>query len=494
MVKRFSIVVLLLFTLISLHPQTGFAQKTQSVPTEFVRNFLGAVHLNAKYHPYANKIGIQWGRQGAQWDKIEPQKGQFNFEKYDRLVESGEDHDLRFLTVLNHSALWASSAPEGVDNRDKYAPAEKWVPRWKKYVETVVERYPQVEYFEVWNEPNIDWFLRSKDNYQVYVDRILKPAAEVIHNHGRKVVGLSFTTEWPLDSWPARERPRKYSENVESNKKAIARWLNYHDAWKYVDILSFHYTHGDVGQKGNPHADNMMAFYDYLYQEWIKPGKLEGAWDTEEGFGGVEAGMQGFVSLDYWEHPPLSQWAARYTIPVLHWAIEHDWQQRDQYKVFWYHMSKGGHPRDMLRPGDDGSPTLSQSSRALQTIISELGAGDSLGTYEKPVKVGFGLRSQDTTAINYFAPYTFKSYAFTQDDGLFIASWLHLPKIKQFGQPVQVKVQGIQKGSDISIQKVDHLTGERKPVDSYQWIGDQTLFVQVPPTNDPVLYLKIRQK
>lgn len=491
--KRF-LFFLFLFCVSGISPSVLRAQPASAVPSEHVKNFFGAVHLGAEYHAYAKKIGISWGRQGAKWDKIEPENDRFEFEDYDRLIKSADDHDIRILTVLNHSAPWASAAPEEADNRDKYAPKEKWIPEWKQYVKTVVERYPEVEYFEVWNEPNIDWFLRSKDNYKIYVDRILKPAAKVIRNHGRKVVGLSFTTEWPLDSWPPKERPRKFSENVESNIKAIEQWLNYHEAWKYIDIASIHYTHGDVERKGNPHADNMMKFYDYLYREWIKPGKLEGIWNTEEGFAGIEAGMQGFVGLDYWEHPPLSQWVARYTIPVLHWAIRHNWEKRDQYKLFWYHMSEGNHPRDMLRAGKGRERKLSASSVALRTIIQELTAGDSLGTHSQAVTVGFGIRSEETTAINYFVPYTFKNYTFRQGNDLFVAAWLTLPKITGFGQPVQLKVRGIPRGREIRIRKIDHLTGKKSPISTFEWIDDRLLFVEVPPTDDPVLYLRISQK
>jgi len=490
MKKRLSIALTIIF-IVGIISSPILAQQSPSVSSDYVKNFFGAVHLNPQYHSYANLIGIRWGRQGAQWDKVEPMQGQFDFEAYDKLINSAKAHNIENLTVLTHSAPWASSAPKGVDNRNKYPPKKEMVSAWKDYIETVVKRHPEVQYFEVWNEPNIDWFLHSDQNYKIYVDRILKPAAEVIHKYGRKVVGLSFTTEWPLDSWPPHHRPRKHSENVQSNIEAMNRWLSYHDAWKSVDILSFHYTHGDVDRKGNPNEDNMMAFYDYLYKNWIKTGKLEGVWDTEEGFAGVEAGMQGFVSLDWWEDPPLGQWGARYTIPVLHWAIKHDWQMRDQYKVFWYHMSVGHHPRNMLKPTTGDTLALTQTSKAMKTIIHELSSGDSLGVYSPKVKVGFGIRTQDTTAINYFAPYYFKNYAFTQDHNLFIASWLNLPGMKAFGQPVQVKINGLKPGRNIKIQKINYLTGESSTVSNYQWLDNGTLFVKIAPTDDPVLYLRI---
>lgn len=250
--------------------------------------------------------------------------------------------------------------------------------QWKEYVEEVIERYPEIKYFEVWNESNIDWFFRVDTNYKEYVDKILIPAAKVIHEHGRKVVGPSFTTEWAMDSWPPEERPRRHSENVSSNIRDINRWLSYKDAWKYIDILAVHYTHGDVSPPSMPYNDNMMRFYDYVYSKWIEPGKLDGIWNTEAGFAGVEAGMQGFVALDSWEQPPITQWVPRYVIPPIHWSIEHDWHFRDQYKLFWYHMSLGKHPRDMLTK-QDGEIVPSRRGEALHTISRIFASADTIG-------------------------------------------------------------------------------------------------------------------
>jgi len=479
---------LLFLSLFLVFPLTMRGQDG-AVPTEYIRHFFGAAHLKTEYHPYAGPTGVTWSRVGTRWHRQEPEKDAYDFKRYDVLVESARRHNIKMLPLIGHTAPWASSGPEGSEDRHRYAPADDMIGEWKEYVAKVVERYPDIEYFEVWNEPNIDWFLRADTNYRVYVDKILIPAARVIHDHGRKVVGPSFTTEWPMDSWPPKKRPRKHAENVASNIKDINRWLSYRDAWKYIDILAIHYPHGDTEKPSLPYAGNMMRFYDYVWDKWIKPGKIDGIWNTEAGFAGIEAGMQGFVALDPWEVPPIEQWVARYVIPPIHWGIEHNWHFRDQYKLFWYHMSLGDHPRDLLSR-KNGRIEPSTRARALHTISRLLTSGDTLATYPHRVRTGFGIFSRDTSAINYFAPYSFTNYAFALDDKIVIAIWAGISGKEAFGQNMQVSLKGLDQGG-YKIYTTHYIDGSRTQLKQYTFVGDHTMHLEVPPTDEPIVYITI---
>ncbi|GEM_PF-3484131 len=466
------------------------AQKSEPVPAEYIRHFFGAAHLKTQYHPYASSTGVIWSRMGTRWHQQEPRRDEYRFGPYDALVESAREHGIKILPLIGHSAPWAADAPEGSDEANRYAPSKDMIGEWKEYVEKVVERYPHIEYFEVWNEPNIDWFLRADTNYRVYVDRILIPAAKVIHGHGRKVVGPSFTTEWPMDSWPPKKRPRRHAENVASNIHDINRWLSYRDAWKHIDILAIHYPHGDTRKPSRPYADNMMRFYDYVYTKWIEPGKLEGIWNTEAGFAGVEAGMQGFVALDPWEHEPLEQWVARYVIPPLHWSIRHNWHFRDQYKLFWYHMSVGDHPRDMLTR-EDGKIIPSSRSKALRTIGRLLTGQNKTGIYPNPVRTGYGIFSRDTSAINYFAPYEMKNYAFTVDNRIVIAIWAQLTGKTAFNQPLQVIVGGLDH-QNYQVTQTHYISGKQTDLDDYILNNQGRMRLKIPPLEDPIIYITLK--
>ncbi|MFO7893168.1 MAG: hypothetical protein R6U63_05510 [Longimicrobiales bacterium] len=487
------------------------ALAAQSVPAGYVRAFFGAVHLDAGKMHLADDVGATWGRLGLQWRRHEPEPGVFDFARWDTIVGVAREHGVLMLPVLNQVPEWASSAPPDATERWRYAPSDEGMEGWQEYVRRVVERYPEIEYFEIWNEPNIDWFLRADENYRVYVDRILIPAAEVIHAAGRKVVAPSYTLEWPADSWPLAERPSRLRHTVAAVTEDVDRWLSYHDAWRHIDILSVHYSKGDTEKPMLPHAQSLMPFYDHVYEHWIRPGKLEGVWNTEAGLTAVEAGTRGFVSLEPWERPPYAQWVPRYMLPVLHWALGADWKDRHQYKASWYHMKAGpGRSGTLLRTNlldeaPDG-PVPSDVGRAMRTL-SDLLAGDAgtVGQFDGGVEVGFGL-FDDSTALNYFAPYRFRSYAFQADRDVIIATWLDLPGLEfATGVELDVVVAGLGPGSaappergpaegsaeDWRVTRIDYITGETTMVGSAERLPDGRVRIRLPAGGDPVLYLRL---
>ena len=472
----------------------------QSVPADYVRSFFGAVHVDAERMRFAGPAGATWSRLGVQWPRHEPERDVYTFEDYDRTVAAARRHGVRLLPVLAQTPEWASGAPAGAAMRHRYPAAESELDEWREYVATVVDRYPDVEYWEIWNEPNIDWFLRADANHREYVDRILIPAAEVIHAHGRKVVAPSYTLEWPLDVWPLKERPARHSYNVASAIRDVDRWLAYHDAWRHIDILSVHYSKGDTEKPMLPFGENMMPFYDHVHERWIATGRLDGIWNTEEGLTAEEAGNAGFVALEPWEKEPYAQWVARYFVPVLHWAIGHDWTAPDRYKVFWYHMKHGPSGKGALTPTNllervGEEVRLSETGRAMGTLARLLTEGRSrVGLYDGPVEVGLGLFPTDTAAANYFAPYRFRSYAFRLDDDVLVAAWLDLPGIELVDPTVstiEAAVHGLAQTEDLRVSVVHYVDGTEMPVTDLAWAADGTLRIFVPRIADPVLYLKV---
>lgn len=476
--------------------RTAIASSDTTVPAEYVAHFFGA--CGAPLHDRLAEANVRWKRNGTGWQNQEAEPGEYDFSDWDELTTSAAEHGLELLPILNYTALWASTAPEqpeGVSERYHYPVAGEHVDDWREYVRRFAERYPDLEYVEVWNEPNLDHFFNTGDrpNHEIYVDRVLKPAAEVLHDLGRKVVAPSFTTEWPADPWPDDERPSEVKWNVAANAEAIDRWLSYGDAWRHIDVLSVHYTKGDTQKHSLPYADDMMAFYDYVYENYVEPGKLEGIWNTEAGFTATQAGEGSpFVALEPWERDPYPQWVARYTIPLIHWGLEHDWDHRDAYKLFWYRM---GTTDNALRPGMlvedvDGEIRLTETGRALQTVANLLSDAETVGTFAGSVEVGFGIfdRTPQRTA-----PYRFPTYAFALDDRLFVAAWLDLPGLgvaEDEELPIQVVVEGFP-GDDLDVVAFDYVSGDRTALDPAERVGDR-LHATVARTDDPVLYFEIR--
>jgi len=118
--------------------------------------------------------GIGWVRVNWSWKDMQPQQGAFDFSQFDLVAQMAADYDIQLLPILVAVPAWASTAPpELIAERGSLSPVDKYRPRdiddWLTYVRTVVERYdgdgtddapgsPRMDYWEVWNEPNLSLY------------------------------------------------------------------------------------------------------------------------------------------------------------------------------------------------------------------------------------------------------------------------------------------------------------------------------------------------
>ena len=108
--------------------------------------------------------GLLWHRQDFVWNAVEPENGTFVFDEFDKVVREAQEAGVRILGILDYCADWASSAPtRWTDGRDRAPP--KYMEDWSDYVYTTVEHFKgRVNHWEVWNEPNTNFFwLRTGD-------------------------------------------------------------------------------------------------------------------------------------------------------------------------------------------------------------------------------------------------------------------------------------------------------------------------------------------
>ena len=126
-----------------------------------------------------DEAGVGIVRTVFDWPSIEPERGVYRWERFDRVVERLQDRDIAVLGILDGSAAWATSAPS---LEEPYW--QKWPTRdlaaFGRYVRAVVERYdgdgfadalgsPVVRYWEIWNEPNLAFFWRPQPDAEGYV-------------------------------------------------------------------------------------------------------------------------------------------------------------------------------------------------------------------------------------------------------------------------------------------------------------------------------------
>lgn len=97
------------------------------------------------------RIGIEWVRADCDWDRVENPEGQWHYAHMDETVKWADAAGIKLLLQLNYDVPWAR-------------PAHRHMDKWLTYVRNVVGRYKRsVRYWEVWNEPNGEWFWKSPD-------------------------------------------------------------------------------------------------------------------------------------------------------------------------------------------------------------------------------------------------------------------------------------------------------------------------------------------
>lgn len=100
----------------------------------------------------ARQAGLAWARQSFLWEEIEPTHGEFDWAKYDSIVNLYRKNGLDIIARLDRPPSWArknataSGASGPPDNINDYG----------DFIEAFARHYSgQIYYFQIWNEPNL---------------------------------------------------------------------------------------------------------------------------------------------------------------------------------------------------------------------------------------------------------------------------------------------------------------------------------------------------
>lgn len=121
---------------------------------------------------------IVWVRQVADWRSIEPQRGQFQWEVWDKLTSAIGDKSLKLVVVFMNTPDWAQ----------RHAPTHPTAPPseiedFKRFISSFVERYKDVvDYYQVWDEPNIRLGWGDSDPNPIEYSALLCDAYNAIHS------------------------------------------------------------------------------------------------------------------------------------------------------------------------------------------------------------------------------------------------------------------------------------------------------------------------
>lgn len=107
------------------------------------------------------EAGVGWVRMDFLWEDIEPEQGEFEFEKYDYILDLLSKNNINILGILDYSTGWASSG------QWNYPPQDNRL--FINYTIKVVGRYKdKVKYWEVWNEPDSHTYWATQDGLKSY--------------------------------------------------------------------------------------------------------------------------------------------------------------------------------------------------------------------------------------------------------------------------------------------------------------------------------------
>ncbi len=112
------------------------------------------------------ELGVSFVRVDFYWQDLEPEKGLYDFGKYDELVALCARRGVRVLAMLHYSAGWASSAWNSPPDNDV---------DFVVFAQNVINRYKdRIKYWEIWNEPDSVCYWAPQDGMKRYADLLKK--------------------------------------------------------------------------------------------------------------------------------------------------------------------------------------------------------------------------------------------------------------------------------------------------------------------------------
>ncbi|MFP6686502.1 MAG: hypothetical protein VB934_17410, partial [Polyangiaceae bacterium] len=109
-----------------------------------------ATALRARQLQLLLAAGVKRTRIDFTWSTIEAEAGQFDFSRFDPMVDEATDAGVELIPVLGYGNPWASSLTKDDDKFPPDDPAD-----FASFVAAVAKRYAgRIQSYELWNEPN----------------------------------------------------------------------------------------------------------------------------------------------------------------------------------------------------------------------------------------------------------------------------------------------------------------------------------------------------
>jgi len=331
-----------------------------------------------------SRLGVKWLRMhpplGTKWSVVEKIKGDFNYS--DKQILLAKKAGFQILGSLDKTPRWASTAPSGERRFWSYPPEN--MDDWENYVFNIVSHYKGViDYWEVWNEPDSDGFLKvpgilgSGRKPEVYVELLKRAYRAARRANPDAVIVGGVATGHP---------PSRWLKQI-FDKGALA----------YVDVVSFHhYTDGRPGDAlDTPLSVEIANIKDLIKQ---KARKVVPLWETESGI------MQPETS--YTNLKEISPLYSTPDVEAVAYLVRHYVHLLSNGVDKWFYYSMFTSPRIDRREATgffewDGAPRpLSVAYAVLSSNLSGLTYSSSYDLNKMVIATKFSSKNRDLLVVS----------------------------------------------------------------------------------------------
>ena len=189
--------------------------------------------------------GVKYIRAGVKWESIEKNNNEYDFSSHDNWINQANKDGINI--ILNFTGMG------NLIGNDKRIDSEEELERFLGFATKTINRYNNIKYFELFNEPNLDynnWYYTT-DYYFPWYARTFSRLTDII-NQDRKDAQVSIGST--ANILTGYYNNKNNLSSVDFFNKLIDSGLN-----KYINAFSFHIYDNE--------NHNLSKFKDDLYTQ-----------------------------------------------------------------------------------------------------------------------------------------------------------------------------------------------------------------------------------
>lgn len=124
-----------------------------------------------------SEMGVKWARVSVDWPSVEDREGEFHFEILDYTLKALKEKSITTYLCFHNGH------PVHTSGQQNPMVSEASVKAWLSFIETLVKRYKdEVDYWELWNEPNYPGFWKPEPSPEEYTEMVRISAPVIREN------------------------------------------------------------------------------------------------------------------------------------------------------------------------------------------------------------------------------------------------------------------------------------------------------------------------